>query len=59
VFYSFDPRRNAVLLLGGSKVGLSDRRFYAEMVPIAERILCEYLEETKDGYEDDPAGEND
>jgi hypothetical protein len=47
VFYAFDPRRNAVLLLGGDKTGLTDQRFYGEYVPKAERIWEDYLEETK------------
>src|SRR5689334_10901196 len=44
VFYAFDPARNAVLILGGDKTG--DDRFYIRMVPQAERIWKEYLNET-------------
>jgi|SRR5688572_9081797 len=44
VFYAFDPRRQAVLLLGGDKTG--DGRFYERMVPLAERLWKEYLDET-------------
>jgi len=42
--YAFDPSRQAVLLIGGDKTG--DERFYERMIPIAERIWNEYLEET-------------
>src|SRR6266487_3574818 len=28
VFYAFDPRRQAVLLIGGDKTGITDKRFY-------------------------------
>src|ERR1700730_10010881 len=42
--YAFDPARQAVLLIGGDKTG--DERFYDRMIPIAERIWNEYLEET-------------
>ena len=42
--YAFDPSRQAVLLIGGDKTG--DARFYDRMIPIAERIWHEYLEET-------------
>lgn len=42
--YAFDPARRAVLLLGGDKS--SDSRFYERMVPIAESIWRQYLEET-------------
>jgi hypothetical protein len=41
--YAFDPRRNAVLLIGGDKTG--DARFYERMIPIAERIWRQYLKE--------------
>lgn len=45
VFYAFDPVRQAVLLLGGDKTG--DDRFYATMIPQAERIFARYLQELK------------
>src|SRR6266705_772545 len=35
VFYAFDPRRSAILLIGGDKTG--DDRFYARMIPIADK----------------------
>jgi len=43
VFYAFDPKRDAVLLIGGDKTG--DKNFYERMVPQAERIWIAYLEE--------------
>jgi hypothetical protein len=36
VFYIFDPRRNAVLLIGGDKTG--DDRFYERLIPVAESL---------------------
>jgi hypothetical protein len=44
VFYAFDPARQAVVLIGGDKTG--DARFYERMVPLAERLWKEYLDET-------------
>ncbi len=44
VFYAFDPRRMAILLIGGDKTG--DDRFYERTVPLAERIWKDYLTET-------------
>ncbi|MGH7842222.1 MAG: type II toxin-antitoxin system RelE/ParE family toxin [Candidatus Binataceae bacterium] len=41
VFYRFDPRRHAVLLIGGDKTG--DPRFYEQMISLAERIWRDYL----------------
>jgi hypothetical protein len=44
-FFAFDPRRTAILLIGGDKTG--DKRFYDRMVPIADNLYDEYLEEVK------------
>jgi hypothetical protein len=44
-FYAFDPRRCAILLIGGDKTG--DNRFYEKMIPLADRLYDEYLEELK------------
>lgn len=41
VFYAFDPKRDAVLLIGGNKG--SDSRFYDRLIPRAERIWTQYL----------------
>jgi hypothetical protein len=45
VFCAFDPRRTAVLLIGGNKAG--DDRFCERMVPIADRIYDQHLQELK------------
>ena len=42
VLYAFDPRRCAILLIGGDKTG--NDRWYAEYVPIADRLYAEHLE---------------
>ena len=43
--YAFDPRRSAILLIGGGKTG--DDRWYEEYVPIADRLYDEHLEELR------------
>ena len=43
VFYAFDPRRTAILLIGGDKTG--NDRFYEQFVPIADRLYDEHLRE--------------
>ncbi|TDR94430.1 type II toxin-antitoxin system RelE/ParE family toxin [Enterovirga rhinocerotis] len=43
VFYAFDPRRTAILLIGGDKTG--DGRFYERMIPIADALYDEHLAE--------------
>jgi hypothetical protein len=45
VFYAFDPRRRAILLIGGDKTG--NDRFYEETIPIADRLYDEHLERLK------------
>src|SRR5438477_7475828 len=37
VLFAFDPRRTAILLIGGNKTGKG--RWYKEFVPIADRLL--------------------
>jgi len=39
--FAFDPRRCAILLVGGDKTG--DDRFYDRMVPVADRLCDEHL----------------
>ncbi len=51
VFYAFDPRRAAILLVGGDKTG--DDQFYERMVPVADRIYDEHLRELEREAEDD------
>jgi len=45
VLYAFDPRRSAILLIGGSKTG--NNRWYKEFVPKADRLYDEHLKELK------------
>lgn len=40
-FFAFDPRRCAILLIGGDKTG--DDRFYEQMIPRADRLYDEHL----------------
>lgn len=37
----FDPRRCAILLLGGNKTG--NHRWYEKNIPVAERLYSEHL----------------
>ena len=47
VLYAFDPRRRAVLLIGGDKTG--DERFYRRMVRFGEKLWVEYLASLQGG----------
>lgn len=46
VLFAFDPKREALLLLGGNKAG--DKRWYRREIPRAEAIFARYLEELED-----------
>ena len=45
IFYAFDPKRTAILLIGGDKTG--DKRFYEKNIPIADKLYDIYLEEIR------------
>ena len=46
VLFAFDPRRQAILLLGGDKTGdWSD--WYEQAVPEADRLYTEYLRDLR------------
>ena len=42
VLYAFDPRRVAILLIGGDKTG--NDRWYEEFVPRADRLYDRHIE---------------
>lgn len=45
VFYAFDPRRMAILLIGGDKTG--NDRFYEEFIPVADGLYDSHLDELR------------
>ncbi|BAZ17220.1 hypothetical protein NIES4071_90980 [Calothrix sp. NIES-4071] len=45
ILYAFDPRRVAVILLGGNKVG--NDRWYEENIPKADKLYDVLLEELR------------
>jgi hypothetical protein len=45
VLYAFDPRRMAILLIGGDKTG--NNRWYDEFVPIADALYDQHIEDLK------------
>ena len=47
VLFAFDPRRHAILLLGGDKSGNWDA-WYATAVPQADALYDEHLQELRD-----------
>lgn len=47
ILYAFDPRRAAILLIGGDKT--ANKRWYKEFVPVADRLYDEHLATLKKG----------
>ena len=46
ILYAFDPKREALLLIGGNKAG--DKRWYKRMIPLAEKIFAAHLQSLED-----------
>jgi hypothetical protein len=46
ILFAFDPRRMAILLIGGDKTGRW-QEWYQEMIPVADRLYDEHLEELR------------
>ena len=45
MFYAFDPRQTAIILIGGDKTG--DNRFYSRYIRIADNLYDEYNAELR------------
>lgn len=41
ILFAFDPKRSAILLIGGDKRG--DKRFYERMIPLADTLFDQHL----------------
>lgn len=47
-FFAFDPTRTGIILCAGEKTG-KEKRFYDEMIPVADREFSAHLEELQRG----------
>lgn len=43
VAFAFDPRRRAILLFGGSKLGIPRKRFYGSLIRVADQRFERHL----------------
>ncbi len=50
VIYGFDPRREALLIIGGDKG--ADKRMYERIIPVAEELWEQHLKDIEDEEED-------
>lgn len=48
VAFAFDPRRIAILLVAGNKIGARQARFYRELIRVADARYREHLTGLKD-----------
>ncbi|WP_371416124.1 type II toxin-antitoxin system RelE/ParE family toxin [Aphanizomenon sp. UHCC 0183] len=46
MLFAFDPKRQAILLVGGNKAG--NKKWYKENIPIADKRYRGYLETIKE-----------
>jgi hypothetical protein len=53
VLYAFDPRRAAILLIGGDKTG--NDRWYEEYVPLADELYDRHLREVENEQKKGPS----
>jgi len=43
IAFAFDPKRSAILLVGGNKSGVSQRRFYKQFIVKADELFDAHL----------------
>lgn len=43
IAFAFDPERSAILLIGGDKSGTSQKRFYRQLITLADRLYDAHL----------------
>jgi hypothetical protein len=47
IAFAYDPKRQAVLLIAGNKTGVSEKRFYRELITKADERFSKYLTQLK------------
>lgn len=48
IAFAFDPRRQAILLVAGNKSGVSERRFYRQLIKKADERFDAHIDRLKD-----------
>jgi hypothetical protein len=52
VAFAFDPTRSAILLVGGNKAGVSQKKFYKQFIVKADELFDAHLAQLKSSRED-------
>lgn len=45
IAFAFDPQRNAILLVAGDKSGVSEKKFYKQLIEKADKRYKEHLDD--------------
>lgn len=48
IAFAFDPEKKAILLVAGNKAGISEKRFYKQLITKADNRFDSHLQELKD-----------
>lgn len=44
IAFAFDPRRSAILLVGGNKTGVNQKLFYKQLIALADALYDRHLQ---------------
>jgi hypothetical protein len=47
IAFAFDPRRTGILLVGGNKAGVNQKRFYRQLIELADTLFERHLASLK------------
>jgi hypothetical protein len=58
VAFAFDPVQKAILLIGGDKSGVSEKRFYKQLIDKADKLYQSHLEKVQEQKQAKGKGEH-
>lgn len=50
IAFAFDPERRAILLVGGSKSGTNEQKFYRDLIRVADTRFANHLASLEQEY---------
>lgn len=53
IAFAFDPNRSAILLMGGNKTGVNQRRFYKRLIELADDLFDSHLDTIRRAKKDE------
>lgn len=58
IAFAFDPDRKAIVLYGGDKAGQNERRFYKDLIAVADRRFEDHLTKRRIRIEQENSNDN-